>query len=177
MITLRNHLLSRHLDPGRYNAIIDEVARIATFMCFAHGTNKFTGFQAYRPEGPKKLTKDDGLKPSDMRYFSHAVKGESMVWGFEACDFERSRKLYVCEGIFDASHFHWLGLNAVAVLGCTPRDFRSWASAQTLHTVAVCDGDHAGRGLAAACDNAVYCPPGHDPGSMSGCNLLMLLDK
>lgn len=172
MNSLRDHLLSRDCFPEYYSVILDESTMTATFLCFAYGTGKYVGYQAYKPNAPKKRSGD--MKPSDLKYFSHAVDGELLIWGFEGCDFTDDRRLFVVEGIFDACKLQSMGLNAVAVLGNTPR-FGPWARASGLTTIAVCDGDKAGHELARSCLYSVVCPEGEDPSSMTKESLYDLL--
>jgi hypothetical protein len=179
--TLREHLLSRGLDPEKYSVVINEVERVATFPLFTL-TGQMVGYQTYRPEGVKNTSEGRklGLTPRELKYFTHVTCDKSKqqysvaVFGMENFDWRKST-LYVVEGVFDAVKLHSLGLNAVAVLCNNPKPLRGFFKALGMRIVGVLDNDPAGLALSKTCDEYFVCPPNRDPGDMTTNELKELL--
>lgn len=165
--TMREHLLSRSLNPSLYHCHVDEEAHRATFLLYTLAGH-LSGYQTYNPRAPKNTAegRKQGVKPQDLKYFTHVVPGSGAVFGLENFDFRRDT-LYVVEVLFDAVKLHALGLNAVAVLNNNPKHLRGWFAALPQRKVGVLDNDQAGRVLGKSCDEYFMCPPGRDPGDMS----------
>lgn len=70
------------------------------------------------------------------------------------------------EGIFDAISVRNTGRACVAVLSNNPKQLRNWFSSLSCETVAVCEGDKAGKMLSRNCDSSIYLPEGEDANSM-----------
>lgn len=171
METLRQHLLARCVDFDLHDVQIDEEGNVATFLLFAHGTGKFTGYQQYRPGAPK-TREGKGMDPKDLRYFTHTVPGELAFFGTESLD--RPGPVYLVEGIFDAVKLHALGLACIAVLGNNPVPLAAMFKAFGRKVIGVLDNDEAGRKLGKFCDEVFVCPE-HDPGDMALIELKRLL--
>jgi hypothetical protein len=162
-MTLYQHLLDRGYDPTVSRAVVDEANNTATFYLYSP-TGKLTGYQQYRPDRPK-TREGKGMKPSELRYFTHVVPGELAFYGSESLDFDL-RRVYLCEGVFDAVKLHALGLPCLAVLGNNPKPLRAFLNALGRHVVGVLDNDDAGRALSKFCDEVFVCQK-HDPGDMT----------
>ena len=137
-MTVLAHLLSRHLDPDRYHCVVDEEGNTATFYTF-NLSGKLNGFQQYRPGA----TKEPNNCPRNGRYFTYGSPAERVVWGMETFYF-RKDVLFVTEGIFDAVRLHNLGLPAIAVFTCNPKDMLNWFGMLPRKIVFVADDDKAG---------------------------------
>ena len=173
--TMREHLLSRSLNPSLYRVLVDEEAHRATFLLYSL-TGCLAGYQTYNPTAPKNTAdgRKQGFKPEDLKYFTHSRKDVAAVFGLEMFEWQRDT-LYVVEGVFDAVKLHLLGLNAVAVLGNDPKQLRGFLAAFPHRKVGVLDNDPGGRELGKSCDEFFLCPPGRDPGDMTTDELKELL--
>lgn len=129
-------------------------------------TGVLQGYQVYTPNLPK----NKGNNPREQRYFTYSPKLTATPWGLETYD--PQRPLCVVEGVFDACALHDAGYPAIAMLGNNVRMMRNLLSTLTVPTVAVCDGDNAGRKLARLCDYSVTLDEGKDCGDMTRCELV-----
>jgi len=161
MSALIKHLTERHMDIALYKCVLDENANIVVFFLY-NLSGQIVGYHQYRPHGPKTQQND----PKDGRYYTF-LKDNLGVWGLDQCDFETGRYLYITEGIFDACRLHNIGLNAIAVLSNDPKRLRPWLKALNVPTIAVCDGDAAGKKLANSAKRAIILPDGRDLGDMT----------
>lgn len=121
----------------------------ATFLLYNLG-GQLKGYQRYQPSS------------EGQKYFTYS--SEPSIFGLSELDYSLDT-LYVTEGIFDAMCLGYLG-NSVAVLCNNPKRLREQLAVLPFHTVAVCDGDEAGRRLAKFTDSAVYLPEGEDVNSI-----------
>lgn len=172
MESMRTHLAARGLDPARYSGVF--VADDSVTFALWNLSGQMVGYQTYRPDRPKA---HDGA-PREQRYFTFvsrygAQTPELAVWGLETA--EAGRPLFLCEGVFDACKLHSLGLACVATLGSDPKPLRQWLACLPQLTVAVCDGDAAGRKLAKFADQVVYLPEGQDAGDLAEHDLRVAL--
>lgn len=171
--SLREHLLSRGMDPNLYHVHLDETANVATLMLYTL-TGALVGYQTYRPDGIKNTSEGRklGIKPKELKYFTYVTRDEKKqqfsiaVFGMEMFDW-RKDSVYVVEGVFDAVKLHSLELNAIAVLCNDPKPLRSFFNALGMRVIGVLDGDAAGNELAKVCDETFVCPAGKDPGDMT----------
>lgn len=148
-----DHLKQRHLDISRYNIYISNDCVVFPLWTF---TGRMIGYQQYRPDGEKKRQKD----PRMGRYFTKTSFDKTpALWGVETINTD-DKLLFVTEGIFKACRLHNLGYNAIAVLGNDPARLKEWLYSCGYKTVAVCDGDRAGRKLARYCHHDIYLPDG-----------------
>lgn len=134
-----HHLVERGICPSRHRFAYDE--ETATFMLY-NGPH-LVGYHVYRPFATKKLNND----PRSGRYYTYLPEKTDGVWGLEQDDGRGT--LFVVEGLFKAAKLHYLGQNAIAVLGATPKRlkplFRIWRATRKL--VAIGDNDSAGQQL------------------------------
>lgn len=167
MPTVLQKLSERHLNPSLYQMHINEEDGVATFYLF-NLTGKIVGYHTYRWYADKTTHNN----PKESRYYTHVSRPsaskdpELSVWGLETFNF-RKDVLFLTEGVFDAVRLHNLGLPAVAVLANNPKRIKSWLSSINRYTVAVCDGDKAGKMLAKTSKEAVFLSNGKDLGDMT----------
>jgi hypothetical protein len=170
---LRDHLLSRGLNPDQYSVILDEDKCIATFLIWDL-SGRLVGYQRYNPKGIKHVRNDKTFS-DHLKYFTyagvegdefHASKKKLIAWGFESFKVGQ-RVLFITEGIFDAVKLHNVRLPALAVISNDPKHLQSLFKALGRTIIAVCDRDNAGSKLANYADVALYVPkPYHDLGDM-----------
>lgn len=158
------HLLSRHLDPSRYQCHLSD--EVVCFWLF-NLSGQLVGYQQYRPFATKKLDN----RP-EGRYFT-CLHNQLGVWGMETF-YYRDDVLFVVEGVFDACRLHNLGLPAVAVLGNHPKPLLSWLYALPRKVVVVADDDKAGQNLHRY-GTEVLVATNHDLGDMSDAEVRSLL--
>ncbi|WP_198172410.1 MULTISPECIES: toprim domain-containing protein [Burkholderia] len=168
MEKMRQHLAERGLNPALYNGVF--LADDSVTFALWNLSGQMVGYQTYRPDMPKAYDGD----PREQRYFTFVSRfggrtPELAVWGMETVRY--SAPLFLCEGVFDACRLHTLGLACVATLGNDPKPLRAWLRCLPNRTVAVCDGDAAGRKLAKFADEAVYLPDETDAGDLSEVDL------
>lgn len=157
-MNLFRHLVSRHCHPSRYPTSLRLADNEAYFYLYdIHGNLR--GYQKYNPLYEKKNTNN----PKLARYFTHSRVPS--VWGLETLDYNDAY-LFVTEGVFDACRVHTFGRNCVAVLGCTPNKLKEQLMLLPFITVALCDGDKAGKALARCTDRSVMMPEGEDVSSV-----------
>lgn len=136
-----------------------------------HG--QLVGYQQYDWRASKLRNND-----TKGRYFTYRNKNILTVYGLEYIDnLFTLDKLYVTEGIFDAISVRNTGRACVAVLSNNPKQLRNWFSSLACETIAVCEGDKAGRMLARNCDSAIYLPEGEDANSMEIEDLVRVLEE
>lgn len=102
---MRDHLLSRGLDPSLYRVWLSDTC--ATFPLWGFD-GRLRGFQQYRPSAPKKSE-----RPSEGRYFTWS--SIPCLWGLELLP--KFGPVFVCESIFKAVAVHNAGFNAVSANG------------------------------------------------------------
>jgi DNA primase len=161
MTTLTAHLKKRHLY---HKDII--TSGDTTYFLLWNISGQLTGYQQYKYLAPKK-----GKNPKELKYFTRG-KG---VWGLQYLNTKLST-MYVVEGVFDAVRLHNLGLNCIAVLGNSPKPLKTWLNTLSYKTIAVCDGDRAGRALSKCADTSICLPEGEDLGSLDKETIKKLLD-
>lgn len=171
---MRNHLLSRGLNPANYSGVyVDHDS--ATFLLW-NLSGQLVGYQVYRPDKEKSRSGE----PRDRRYFTFVSRfgGSSptiAVWGLETLD--ARKPVYICEGIFDACRLHSLGLSAIAVLGNNPKPLQGWLSCLPQKKIAVCDGGSAGAKLSDFADESFFFPEGRDAGDSTDEEILNLIRR
>lgn len=162
-MTFKDHLDLRLGSIPRDSLFIDYEGELVTFPLYSL-TGLMVGFQRYNWKSDKKKRNDKYGK-----YWTYQRGRFVAIWGLEFYD--KDKDLYVCEGIFDACRCISAGLNAVAVLGNNPKHLKSWFYSIPNKTIALCDGDKAGRSLAKLCDKAIHFPDGRDAGDMTEAEL------
>lgn len=152
---VRNHLISRGMNPDLYKIYYDEDEKIATFQLW-NFSGKFVGYQQYRSNIVEKKKKND---PASGRYFTYLPRETDGIFGLDQINYE-DRNLYIVEGIFKASVLHRLGYNAIAVLTSTPKRLKPWFRILkvTWNLIAIGDNDSAGRRLINIVGNGFQSP-------------------
>lgn len=180
MTELLKHLKSRHVNLELYKGLsLSEEDHSATFMLW-NLSGQLVGYQQYRPHRPKV---DHSLNPRELRYFTYATKTDvssqmHAVFGLDLLD-TNNKTLFVVEGVFDAVRLHNLGLNALALLACHPKQMCSWLWSMDYTVVPVCEGDAAGQKLKvmANSDLVEYLPENVDLGDMTDEEVLEKFSK
>ena len=141
-MNLRQHLIERHFDPELYrNIVLDDENQLLT-VYLNNLSGQFTGYQQYNPNSNDKVTRTR----DKARYFSHATEGSLALWGLETLNPNQSY-CFVVEGIFKAALLHQLGLNAIAVLGSSPKFALQQLQLLPYRLFAIGDNDDAGLKL------------------------------
>lgn len=171
MTDLHDHLQSRHCNTEWYSCTIDPEEGVATFLLW-NLSGQLVGYQQYRPDADKSVDNHPRLG----RYYTRLgcedesakvkrAKHRMGVFGLES--YHNPGPLYVVEGVFDAVRLHNVGLATIAVLQNDPKKLKGWLRSLGRDTVAVCDGDAAGRKLAKMCDQVFFVAEGRDLGDLS----------
>lgn len=164
--SIRNHLISRGLDPDRIGLITDEKTKRAYFFLY-NLSGQLVGYQQYNPAGSKDVGhhfRSDESKKDLMKYYTYVTgktkdkTKEIAVWGLDTYN-KDIPYLFIVEGIFDASSLHNAKVPAIAVLANDPDDkLMGWLKTLPQKRIAICDNDDAGRKLAKA-GNVAYTVP------------------
>ena len=111
-----NELKRRHAENIKCH--IDYENNVATFYLHGILSKRLLGYQVYNPNTTNKKSNDARLS----RYFTHQSSfketGEYAVFGLEYIN--NRDKLFVTEGIFEASRLISLGFDAIAILTSNP---------------------------------------------------------
>lgn len=141
-MNLHQHLVERHFIPELYrNIVLDDENQILT-VYLNNLSGQFTGYQQYNPNSTDKVTRTR----DKARYFSHTTEGSLAIWGLELLD-PSQPVCFVVEGIFKASILHYLGYNAIAVLGSSPKTALQQLKVLPYRLFAIGDNDDAGLKL------------------------------
>lgn len=171
METVRQHLISRHIDFALHRPIIDDNERVATFFLW-NLSGGIVGYQQYRPDAGKEKRNN----PKEGRYFTFHPKKTIAVWGLESLHLTPNI-LFVTEGIFDAARITERGVSAIAVLSNDPTNYvKTWINCLSRKVIAVCDDDAAGRKLAKLGDESIVLS-GHDLGDATDEEVTELIAK
>lgn len=169
MTTLKQHLQERHVNLNLYpSACVSEEEFCVTFYLW-NLSGQMVGYQTYKPFREKNNPKVD---PQELRYYTYLSKCDrgqtNSAFGLELLN-PNQKFVFLVEGVFDAVRLHNLGLNALAVLGCNPKQMRSWLWSLGYTVVPVCEGDKAGQKLAklANSDLVLHLAEGVDLGDMT----------
>lgn len=173
VVSIKEHLISRGLNPQHSSVRLDEENCIATFLLWNISGN-LVGYQQYNPFGTKQLRNDEKHRNS-LKYFTFSgdegdlikcSKKRLAVWGLESTSCHDTA-IYLTEGVFDAAKLHALGLPAIAVLANDPKHLIPWLTALNRTVIAVCDNDAPGARLGSIADVSIIVPePYHDLGDM-----------
>lgn len=166
------HLARRQTTPSLYAGIsINEEERVVTFPLW-NLMGQMVGFQQYKPDKEPSNTKSP-----DNRYYPVIPRPSNTAFGIDQISLQRSRILFVGEGVFDVCPLHNHAVNAIAVLCNDPIHLNGWIRSLGYFTVGLCDGDKAGSKLANLTDIAIHCPYGKDPGDMPDDFFLNLINQ
>jgi hypothetical protein len=153
MFTVKQHLLSRGLDPRLYHCVIDESERVATFSLF-NISGQYVGYQVYRPDSHSKKNNC----PREGRYFTYLPAQTDGVFGLERNT--GKGPLFIVEGVFKAVALHNMGFDAIAVLTSHPKRMKPWFRilCATRPLIGIGDGDDAGKKLVATIGRGACSP-------------------
>lgn len=152
MMEVKQHLISRGMDPDLYNVQYGEDT--ATFFLY-NRSGQIVGFQQYRPNETSKKINDPRLS----RYFTYITESYDGVFGLEVLDTSKDY-IFIVEGVFKAAVLHRLGYNAIAVLTDHPKRMKSWFRVlrRTFKLIAIGDNDSAGQRLVNTVGNGICSP-------------------
>lgn len=145
----------------RVNCYVDTGSEVITFPLWT--TNgKLVGYQRYDWRADKLRSND-----TKGKYYTYRDKNILSCWGIDCNDLTSAEDLFVVEGIWDAISVINTGRRCVAVLSNNPQNLKTWFRTLPCRTVALCDGDKAGKMLSRVCDKAITMPQGVDCNDMS----------
>ncbi len=121
-------------DLYPYKAITDEVA---TFSLYDFN-GSLSGFQQYRPLGPKKLQSNP-----EGKYFAYVPEGRVGIFGLESWDF--SETIYLVGGLFKAATLNRLGYTALHVSAVSYKALKPQLRLLCRPYLAIGDNDDEGR--------------------------------
>jgi len=125
-------------------------------------SGQFLGTQTYNWRGDKNISNGEG-----GRYWTWLKGDQRTAWGFEYLSLQKSKELFITEGVFDAISIMNCGYNAIAALTNAPVHIKNLLFALPYKTIAICDGDEAGSLLADVTDEYIVLPSGEDANSLS----------
>lgn len=166
---LREHLISRGMNPDLYLVYYDNVNSVVTFMLH-NGAGMVVGYQKYNPNTTNKKNND----PQESRYYTYLPTGVDGVFGMETYDPDK-KDIYIVEGIFKAAVLHRLGYNAFAVLSNHPKRMKPWFNIlkATHNLIAIGDNDAAGAKLVSCVGSGMVGPADLD--EMADTDIVSLL--
>lgn len=168
--SVRRHLIDRHVDLNLHKPIINEDERVAYFLLH-NLSGQIVGYQQYKPDRSKIKSND----PRDGKYFTRPSKDKICIFGVESLN--RSGPLFLTEGIFDACRLTNLGYAAIASLSNNPVKMKSFLWSLNRFTVAICDGDEAGKKLAKYGTVSYIMDEGKDLGDCTDEEVSQILDE
>lgn len=133
---------------------------------------RLCGYQRYQWNADKLRNND-----CKGKYFTYRTKEVLTCWGLEHIDLTSTEPLYVVEGIWDAISVLSTGRRCIAVLSNNPQQLKPWLSCLPCETIALCDGDKAGKMLTRVCDRGIILPEGKDCNDMTTDELEVLLSE
>ncbi|AGN51472.1 hypothetical protein VPLG_00033 [Vibrio phage eugene 12A10] len=154
---LRRGLFVEYLD----NVFIDYTEEIVTFPLWSC-TGQLLGYQKYDWSADKLRNNDNKGK-----YYTYRRKDWLTFWGLDFADLSSTEPLYLVEGVWDAVSVLNAGYRCIAVLGNNPQQLKNLLNCLPCSTVALCDGDKAGKMLSRVCDDRIILPDGKDCNDMS----------
>lgn len=151
-----SHLRERNFDISLYRNVM--VCEDAVYFIMFTMSGQWSGYQRYNPYVESKTVNKN---PFFNRYFTRAARPlgtvQPPIWGLEILN-PTDRRVFVTEGVFKSCRFHNEGLNSVAILGNDSKTHRNFFLSCGYHTIAVCDGDIAGKSLSRGCHSSYYLP-------------------
>lgn len=163
---MRSHQTSVLLINGGLLKI-DLEAEVATFLVYNPFNGKLCGYQQYDPAKSKDKRNDE-----KGRYYLYTNK-EHCFW--VAAPIDRSKPLYLVEGIWDAVALIDAGFQAIAVLSNNPKPLKQYLNLIHDNKIAVCDNDAAGMKLSKYSDGTSIICTHKDPGDMTREEIINML--
>ncbi|MGR5367115.1 hypothetical protein [Photobacterium damselae] len=158
-IEFLKHLEERGFQSDTF-AWVDFETEIVVFPIYTID-GRLVGYENYNWRVTDKTIRN---KPNG-RYFKFITDPENAAWGFyHIVDF--TKPLYVVEGVWDAERVRATGRNCIAVMQNNPKRLASLFKKLESITVAICDGDGAGRELAKNTDLGLFLDDGLDPNDL-----------
>lgn len=116
LIKITEELIRRH--AGCINSYTDLEENKATFLLYGILSKKLLGYQVYNPNSLNKKTNI----PREARYYTYQRSSkETSEYAIFGLEYINNRdKLFVTEGIFEASRLISLGFDAIAILTSNP---------------------------------------------------------
>jgi len=151
------------------NNWIDFDNQILTFPLWTV-SGQLVGYQQYNWKASKLRNND-----TKGKYWTYRRKDVLTAWGLEFVDLASTEPLYLVEGIWDAISVLNTGRRCLAVLSNNPQQLKPWLSTLPCRTIAICEGDKAGKMLSRVCNSKILLPEGLDPNDMSGEQLELIL--
>jgi len=145
----------------RVNCFVDSENQIITFPLWT--TNgKLVGYQRYDWRADKLRSNS-----TKGKYYTYRDKNILSCWGVDCNDLTSTEDLFVVEGVWDAISVINTGRRCVAVLSNNPQNLKVWFRTLPCKTIALCDGDKAGKMLSKVCDKSIILPEGVDCNDMT----------
>lgn len=168
--TFTEHLIRRGYQGSLLNlTCVNWEKEIVTFPLWS-STGQLLGYQQYD-------WRADKLRNNDFkgRYYTYRRKDWLSFWGLDSIDLSSTEPLYVVEGIWDAVSVMSAGYRCIAVLSNNPQQLKNLLNCLPCKTVALCDGDKAGKMLSRVCDDRIVLPDGVDCNDMSSIEIKEML--
>lgn len=129
---------------------------IITFPLWS-STGQLLGYHQYN-------WKVDKLKNNDGRgrYHTYRIKDWLTFWGLDMISLSSKEPLYVVEGVWDAISVLNIGYRCISVLSNNPKQLKNLLNCLPCKTIAICDGDEAGKMLTRVCDDYIILPQNKD---------------
>jgi DNA primase len=167
----KQHLTNRGLNPYLEDKVyIDYIAEIVTFPLWS-STGQLLGYQMYNWNADKLRNND-----TKGKYYTYRRKDWLTFWGLDFIDLSSSEPLYVVEGVWDAVSVLNAGYRCIAVLSNNPQQLKGLLNCLPCKTIALCDGDKAGKMLSRVTDSRVVLPEGKDCNDMASEEIKELLN-
>lgn len=152
------HLSERGLITynGAFRYWQDTINQLVTFPLWTV-TGQLVGYQQYDWRSNKLRNNNP-----KGRYWTYRRRDVNTAWGLEYLNLSSNEPLYLCEGIFDAVSVINTGRRCLAVLSNNPKQLKPWLACLPCKTIAICEGDKAGKSLAKSADEFIQLPTDKD---------------
>ena len=168
--TFTRHLTRRGLDSKYTSKVyIDRLDEIVTFPLWSC-TGQLLGYQKYDWNADKLRNND-----TKGKYYTYRRKDWLTFWGLDLIDLSSVEPLYLVEGVWDAVSVNNAGFRCIAVLSNNPQQLKNLLNCLPCKTIALCDGDKAGKMLSRVTDERIILPEDKDPNDMTQQELIELL--
>ena len=162
------HLARRGLRLSNY-LYVDYEKELVTFPLY-NLSGILKGVQTYNWKSEIR-----GKNTEDCRYYNQRDKTSITYFTTPDINIMDNRDLHVVEGIWDAIRVIEAGYKCIAVMTSTPMYVKQLLETIPCKTIALCDGDKAGKMLSRATDERIILPEDKDPNDMTQQELIELL--
>jgi DNA primase len=167
----KQHLTDRGLNSYLEDKVyVNYVEEIVTFPLWS-STGQLLGYQMYNWNADKLRNND-----TKGKYCTYRRKDWLTFWGLDFIDLSSAEPLYVVEGVWDAVSVLNAGYRCIAVLSNNPQQLKNLLNCLPCKTIALCDGDKAGKMLSRVTDGRIVLPEGKDCNDMSSEEIKELLN-